>query len=152
MYYAGRIFFPGINQLFYIKGDTNRSIKMISGISIFSLLLAHLRVLRSKGIKLLLQGGIQRKHAVCSVLAGVDHGFQLKHCHRARQNLPSSIPCPPRCPASGAACWCSTPSQHGRNRTSGHTSLREYSARDCAARPLKLSIHSGGIEHTCRRR
>ena len=28
----------------------------------------------------------------------------------------------------------------------------EYSARDCAARPLKLSIHSGGIEHACRRR
>ena len=75
MYYAGRIFFPGINQLFYIKGDMNRSIKMISGISIFSLLLAHLRVLRCKGIQLLLQGGIQRKHAVCSVLAGIDHGF-----------------------------------------------------------------------------
>ena len=35
------------------------------------------------------------------------------------------------------------------------TKLREfleYSARDCAARPLKLSIHSGGIEHACRRR
>lgn len=30
--------------------------------------------------------------------------------------------------------------------------LIEYSARDCAARPLKLSIHSGGIEHACRRR
>lgn len=30
--------------------------------------------------------------------------------------------------------------------------LFEYSARDCAARPLKLSIHSGGIEHACRRR
>ena len=30
--------------------------------------------------------------------------------------------------------------------------LSEYSARDCAARPLKLSIHSGGIEHACRRR
>ena len=30
--------------------------------------------------------------------------------------------------------------------------LTEYSARDCAARPLKLSIHSGGIEHACRRR
>ena len=30
--------------------------------------------------------------------------------------------------------------------------LYEYSARDCAARPLKLSIHSGGIEHACRRR
>ena len=30
--------------------------------------------------------------------------------------------------------------------------LGEYSARDCAARPLKLSIHSGGIEHACRRR
>ena len=30
--------------------------------------------------------------------------------------------------------------------------LHEYSARDCAARPLKLSIHSGGIEHACRRR
>ena len=30
--------------------------------------------------------------------------------------------------------------------------LDEYSARDCAARPLKLSIHSGGIEHACRRR
>ena len=28
----------------------------------------------------------------------------------------------------------------------------EYSARDCAARPLKLSIHSGEIEHACRRR
>ena len=28
----------------------------------------------------------------------------------------------------------------------------EYSARDCAARPRKLSIHSGGIEHACRRR
>ena len=30
--------------------------------------------------------------------------------------------------------------------------IDEYSARDCAARPLKLSIHSGGIEHACRRR
>ena len=30
--------------------------------------------------------------------------------------------------------------------------FHEYSARDCAARPLKLSIHSGGIEHACRRR
>lgn len=28
----------------------------------------------------------------------------------------------------------------------------EYSAQDCAARPLKLSIHSGGNEHACRRR
>ena len=28
----------------------------------------------------------------------------------------------------------------------------EYSARDCAARPFKLSIHFGGIEHACRRR
>ena len=27
----------------------------------------------------------------------------------------------------------------------------EYSARDCAPQPLKLSIHSGGIEHPCRR-
>ena len=27
----------------------------------------------------------------------------------------------------------------------------EYSARDCAPQPLKLSIHSGGIEHHCRR-
>lgn len=26
----------------------------------------------------------------------------------------------------------------------------EYSARDCAPQPLKLSIHSGGIEHPCR--
>ena len=32
------------------------------------------------------------------------------------------------------------------------TKWNEYSARDCAARPLKLSIHSGGIEHACRRR
>ena len=28
--------------------------------------------------------------------------------------------------------------------------LSEYSARDCAPQPLKLSIHSGGIEHPCR--
>ena len=28
----------------------------------------------------------------------------------------------------------------------------EYSARDCAPQPLKLSIRSGGIEHPCRRR
>ena len=28
--------------------------------------------------------------------------------------------------------------------------LAEYSARDCAPQPLKLSIHSGGIEHPCR--
>ena len=28
--------------------------------------------------------------------------------------------------------------------------LDEYSARDCAPQPLKLSIHSGGIEHPCR--
>lgn len=28
--------------------------------------------------------------------------------------------------------------------------LFEYSARDCAPQPLKLSIHSGGIEHPCR--
>lgn len=28
--------------------------------------------------------------------------------------------------------------------------LNEYSARDCAPQPLKLSIHSGGIEHPCR--
>jgi len=27
----------------------------------------------------------------------------------------------------------------------------EYSARDCAPQPLKLNIHSGGIEHPCRR-
>ena len=32
------------------------------------------------------------------------------------------------------------------------SAMAEYSARDCAARPLKLSIHSGGIEHACRRR
>ena len=30
------------------------------------------------------------------------------------------------------------------------TQLAEYSARDCAPQPLKLSIHSGGIEHPCR--
>lgn len=34
----------------------------------------------------------------------------------------------------------------------GRKAALEYSARDCAARPLKLSIHSGGIEHACRRR
>lgn len=28
--------------------------------------------------------------------------------------------------------------------------VNEYSARDCAPQPLKLSIHSGGIEHPCR--
>ena len=28
----------------------------------------------------------------------------------------------------------------------------EYSAPDCAPQPPKLSIHSGGIEHPCRRR
>lgn len=28
--------------------------------------------------------------------------------------------------------------------------LDEYSARDCAPQPLKLSIHSGGIEYPCR--
>ena len=28
--------------------------------------------------------------------------------------------------------------------------MYEYSARDCAPQPLKLSIHSGGIEHPCR--
>lgn len=28
--------------------------------------------------------------------------------------------------------------------------ISEYSARDCAPQPLKLSIHSGGIEHPCR--
>ena len=28
--------------------------------------------------------------------------------------------------------------------------IGEYSARDCAPQPLKLSIHSGGIEHPCR--
>ena len=28
----------------------------------------------------------------------------------------------------------------------------EYSARDCATRPLELSSHSGGIEHARRRR
>ena len=32
------------------------------------------------------------------------------------------------------------------------SSLPEYSARDCAPRPHKLSIRSGGIEHPCRRR
>ena len=36
--------------------------------------------------------------------------------------------------------------------TSDWNRAREYSARDCAPRPLKLSIHSGGIEHPCRRR
>ena len=38
--------------------------------------------------------------------------------------------------------------------SSAHAEINmiEYSARDCAARPLKLSIHSGGIEHACRRR
>ena len=30
------------------------------------------------------------------------------------------------------------------------SSLIEYSARDCAPQPLKLSIHSSGIEHPCR--
>ena len=30
------------------------------------------------------------------------------------------------------------------------TEFIEYSARDCAPQPLKLSIHSGGIEHPCR--
>ena len=35
-----------------------------------------------------------------------------------------------------------------------HVKIRgfEYSARDCAPQPLKLSVHSGGIEHPCRRR
>ena len=32
----------------------------------------------------------------------------------------------------------------------GFNSMLEYSARDCAPQPLKLSIHSGGIEHPCR--
>ena len=31
-----------------------------------------------------------------------------------------------------------------------HDNAIEYSARDCAPQPLKLSIHSGGIEHPCR--
>lgn len=31
-----------------------------------------------------------------------------------------------------------------------HGMSAEYSARDCAPQPLKLSIHSGGIEHPCR--
>ena len=39
-----------------------------------------------------------------------------------------------------------------KNRFSVKHAVIEYSARDCAARPLKLSIHSGGIEHACRRR
>ena len=48
-------------------------------------------------------------------------------------------------------------SAHGaRNPQAGENQIlhgiAEYSARDCAARPLKLSIHSGGIEHACRRR
>ena len=38
------------------------------------------------------------------------------------------------------------------HRVADCSGLFEYSARDCAARPLKLSIHSGGIEHACRRR
>ena len=48
------------------------------------------------------------------------------------------------------------------NKTNGDENMKqcfttedlatEYSARDCAARPLKLSIHSGGIERACRRR
>ena len=29
----------------------------------------------------------------------------------------------------------------------GYAEAIEYSARDCAPQPLKLSIHSGGIEH-----
>jgi death-on-curing protein len=32
----------------------------------------------------------------------------------------------------------------------GNKRIGEYSARDCAPQPLKLSIHSGGIEHPCR--
>ena len=46
-------------------------------------------------------------------------------------------------------CSC----EKGENNMKAETSASdEYSARDCAARPLKLSIHSGGIEHACRRR
>lgn len=92
---------------------------------------AHFRVLHSKVGKLFLQVGIQRKHAACPVLAGVDHGFQLKHRQsvlppRIRQRWSAPNPRPPRCPASGAAYWCSTPSQHGQSRTSGRTSLPTF--------------------------
>ena len=38
------------------------------------------------------------------------------------------------------------------NRKLIFSSEDEYSVRDCAPQPLKLSIHSGGIEHPCRRR
>ena len=63
--------------------------------------LAHLRVLRCKGIKLLLQGRIQRKYAACPVLAGVDHSFQLKHRQsvlppQIRQGWSVPSPRPPR--------------------------------------------------------
>ena len=67
----------------------------------FSLCLveAHLRVLRSKVGKLFLQVGVQREHAACPVLAGVDHGFQLKHRQsvlppqiRQRWSVPSPRP------------------------------------------------------------
>jgi len=45
----------------------------------FGFLAAHLRVLHGKGGKLFLQVGIQREHAAFPILAGVNHGFQLKH-------------------------------------------------------------------------
>ena len=37
-----------------------------------------------------------------------------------------------------------------RDRAGLEAAIAEYSARDCAPQPLKLSIHSGGIEHPCR--
>ena len=37
-----------------------------------------------------------------------------------------------------------------KNITDKNHPTDEYSARDCAPQPLKLSIHSGGIEHPCR--
>ena len=39
-----------------------------------------------------------------------------------------------------------------KKRFSTFNSDFEYSALDCAPRPLRLSIRSGGIEHPCRRR
>ena len=44
-----------------------------------------------------------------------------------------------------------TPSTHASFTLIAENHLiPEYSARDCAPQPLKLSIHSGGIEHPCR--
>ena len=91
-------------SIFYCNDELFGYYECEKGVAYAEKVQAHLRVLRCKGVKLLLQGRIQREHAVRSVLAGVDHGFQLKHRQRVRHlRFPQTSQAPnphhARCPA-----------------------------------------------------